>query len=184
VVALLARDAELVALDLVLDTLQAQTLQELADVAPLLRADADVERDRLAHRSLRRFLDLAVTERLQRNAALHELLLEHLCERLESLLALGVELDRLVLELDRAVGSLEVESRRDLARRLIDSVAELLEIDLGDDVEARHGARTPRGRKRGGCYCTPRVRTRVAKGDWLESDVASYGRMTPPARTR
>ena len=62
----------------------------------------------------------------------------------------------------RAVGALEVEAGRDLAARLVDRVAHLLHVDLGDDVERRHrsclsaasrdvvGGRT----ENGDCYCT------------------------------
>src|SRR5207247_1426126 len=68
----------------------------------------------------------------------HELLLEHLRERLESSVALRVELDRLFGELDAAPGVLEVEPGGDLALRLIHRVADLLHVELGDDVERGH----------------------------------------------
>ena len=57
---------------------------------------------------------------------------------LQPVLARGVELDRLLAELDRAVGALEVEARADLTTRLVDRVADLLEVHLGDHVECRH----------------------------------------------
>jgi hypothetical protein len=85
------------------------------------------------------FLDLAVAERLERHLALHHLLLEHLLERREARLALGVELDLLLLQLDRAAGVLEVEAGRDLAGGLVDRVADLLHVELGHDVEGGHG---------------------------------------------
>ena len=45
-----------------------------------------------------------------------------------------------VVELDRRVGVLEVEAVGDLAGGLVDGVADLLVVDLGGDVEARHRA--------------------------------------------
>ena len=79
--------------------------------------DADVERRGLAHASLRGLLDLAVRERLERDLAANQLLLEHLHERLEPVFARRGELDRCVLELDGAVGALEIEAGRELSRR-------------------------------------------------------------------
>ena len=52
-------------------------------------------------RPLRRLLDLAVVERLQRDLAAHELLLEHLRDGLQPFLGRGFHLDRVVLQLDR-----------------------------------------------------------------------------------
>ena len=105
----------------------------------LVGRDADVEADGLAHRALRGLLDLAVAEGLQRDLPLDHLLLEHLRERREARFALGVELDLLVLQLDGAAGVLEVVAGRDLARRLVDGVADLLHVELGHDVEGGHG---------------------------------------------
>ena len=48
------------------------------------------------------------------------------------------ELDRLLAELDRGPGVLEVEAGADLALRLVDRVADLLHVELGDDVERGH----------------------------------------------
>ena len=100
----------------------------------------DVEADGLTHRALRRLFDLPVAQRLQRHLALDHLLLEHLGERGQARLALGVELDLLVFQLDRAAGVLEVVARGDLARRLVDRVADLLHVELGHDVEGGHGS--------------------------------------------
>ena len=55
VVALLARHAELIPLDLALDTLRAFGLDELVDLASLLVGNPDVEGDYLAGRPLGRF---------------------------------------------------------------------------------------------------------------------------------
>src|SRR5215218_9444428 len=165
VVLLLAAHAELLTLDLVGDALEAESLDELADLAGLHVGDPDVQVRGLTHGSLGGVLDLAVRECLQRNLAAHELLLEHLRERAEAVLARGVQLDRRVAEVDGAVGVLEVVARRDLAAGLVHGVADLLVVDLGNDVERRHV--TPgNGFARLVSYA-PRVGTRVAKGGSL-----------------
>ena len=56
--------------------------------------------------------------------------------------ALGVELDRLLAEVDRGTGVLEIEARTDLTPRLVDRVADLLHVELGDHVERRHRSRS------------------------------------------
>ena len=113
-----------------LHALQPETLDELADLARLLVVDADVQRHRLAGTAVRRLFDLAVVERLQRDLAAHQLLLEHLRDRLEAFLGRRFELDRIVLQVDHTLGALEVEARRQFPTRLIDGVADLLEVDL------------------------------------------------------
>ena len=102
-----------------------------------------------------RFLDLAVVERLQRDLAAHELLLEHLRDGLQPFLRRRLDLDRVVLQLDDAVGALEVEARRELAARLVDRVAHLLHVDLGDDIERRHGAFSSGGARNGAAIVDP-----------------------------
>ena len=65
IVPLLSLNPELIALHLVRDALEPELLDELPDLARLVLVDPHVEGDRLAHGSLRGFLDLAVGERLQ-----------------------------------------------------------------------------------------------------------------------
>ena len=69
----------------------------------------------LADRAAGGVLDLAVVERLERDLALHELLLEHLAHGGEAVLADGVQLDLVLLQLDRRVGALEVVAGGELA---------------------------------------------------------------------
>ena len=120
--------------------LSVEALDVLADLAGLLVADADVERDRLAHGSLRR-----LPRPCRSRAAFSDTL------RLTSFssstwvsalrrwsLAVASSIDFSLRSID-AVGALEVEPRRDLARRLVDRVADLLDVHLGDDVEGGHG---------------------------------------------
>ena len=73
--------------------------------------------------------------------------------------------------LDRGVGVLEVEAGGDLALGLVDRVADLLAVDLGDDIETRHAARltnTTGSLAMGDTLrSTIRVDARVAKGSRL-----------------
>ena len=52
----------------------------------------------------------------------------------------GVQHQLLVGQFDGRIGALEVEPGRGLAVGLVDGVADLLHVDLGDDVEGGHGA--------------------------------------------
>ena len=134
VVLALAEHADLVALDLRLD-LDPARLHELRDLLGLLLGDAGHDRDRLAHVALRGGVDLAFGERLQRHVALHDLLFQDLERGLEPVLGRRPQLDRRVILGDAGLGVFEVEPLRDLALRLVDGVADLLQVHLGDDVE-------------------------------------------------
>src|SRR3546814_20065558 len=76
----------------------------------------------------------------QRDLALHQLLLEELPERDETVLAGRLELDLRLGEIALGVGALEVVAGGDLTGGLLHRVADLLLDDLGDDVKAGHGA--------------------------------------------
>ena len=170
----LRRDADRLALRLAGDALRALLLDHPVDLAGLVRGDADLDRRRLAHRALGRLLDVAVLEALQRDLPLDELLLEHLAQRGEAVLADRAEGQDEVGLLDRRVRALEVEAGPDLALRLVDGVAHLLAIDLGHHIEAgmaarlvsRTGLRTSR-RRRYDPPPQPWVGARVAKGSRL-----------------
>ena len=140
VVALLARHPELVALGLGLDALEAEALDELVELLGLVGGDAGGERDDLADGAPDGFLDLAVVERLQRDLALDQLLLEHLAQGGQPVLAGGAQRDRRASpsSIDESV-SLKSKRLATLALSLVDGVADLLLVDLGDDVEAGHG---------------------------------------------
>ena len=84
-------------------------------------------------------LDGAVVERLHRDLALGELLLEHLADGGEAVLAHRAHGDLLGTELDGGVRVLEVEPVGEFARGLVDGIAHLLLVHLGTDVEAGHG---------------------------------------------
>ena len=130
----LARDPDLVALDVALD-LDLQALHELDELASLLLGDPDVQVDRLPRRSLGGGLDRPEVQRLERDLAPNGLLLQDLHSRLEPVLRRGADLDQLVVLADAGPGVLEVEPLRDLAPSLVDGVRDLGHRDLGDDVE-------------------------------------------------
>ena len=139
VVALLGRDAELVALDLRLDALGALVADQLGDLLGVLGGDALLERDRdLA--LLPGLAGLARVEDLQRLLPLDELALEDVEHRRGAVVGARGDLDRLVpLPLDGGAGALEVEARGDLPCGLSQCVVDLLAVDLADDVERRVG---------------------------------------------
>ena len=139
VVALLAADAQLVTLGLALDTLEPEILDELVELARLVGGDPRIELGRLAHRASGCLLELAVLERLQRDPTLHELLLEHLAHRTEAVLGGGAHRELEVVGLDGRARPLEVVPGGQLSLSLVERVAHLLLVDLGDDVEGRHG---------------------------------------------
>src|SRR5206468_4623456 len=112
--------------------------------------------------TLRGRVDLSLRERLQRNLALDGPFLQNLESGLQSVLGGGAELDRAGVLGDRGLGALEVEALGDLARGLVDRVADLLHVDFRDDVERelvlRHGAVILRARP-GGCPSGQRERS-------------------------
>src|SRR5207249_602196 len=118
VVAVLARDADLVLLDRGLH-LELRVLDEADDLPRLLDRDPLLERDLLLERPAGGLLDLAIRERLERYAALVETRLEDVDDRLE-LHVVGAEHEDLVrLEPELVLRALEVVARLDLTRRRV-----------------------------------------------------------------
>src|SRR5947207_3032645 len=137
IVLLLPGDAQLVALDLRLHPLGPLVADLLADRLRLVGLDAlddlAVDLVRLAGRP-----GLPRVQRLQRDAALDQLLLETLQGGAYPILGLRLHGDRaLAGPLDLAPRPPEVEPRRDLLLRLVKRVVDLLTVDLADDVERR-----------------------------------------------
>ena len=125
----------------------------------LRRRDPGAEGRRPAGRCPRRLLDLAVVERLQRHLRLTSFSSSTWRSALSRSSVLRAQGDLVVAELDRGAGVLEVEPVGDLAAGLVDGVADLLQVDLGHDVEGRHGQTLS-------CVAT-RVGARAAKGSRL-----------------
>ena len=81
---------------------------------------------------------LAPGDRLEVDAAAHELGVEHVDDLLADEVARRVQRERLLglAELDRRARVLEVVALHELLGRLLVGVVDLLQVDLGDDVEA------------------------------------------------
>src|SRR2546422_6285416 len=134
VVAVLARDADLVLLDRGLH-LELRVLDEADDLPRLLDRDPLLERDLLLERPAGGLLDLAIRERLERYAALVETRLEDVDDRLE-LHVVGAEHEDLVrLEPELVLRALEVVARLDLTPRLVEGIRDFLHVDFACYVE-------------------------------------------------
>ena len=103
----------------------------------------------LAHRASGCLLELAVLERLQRDPTLHELLLEHLAHCTKAVFGGGAHRELEVVGLDGRARALEVVAGGQLPLGLVERVAHLLLVDLGDDIKGRHG------RESSFRYCVP-----------------------------
>src|SRR6478735_4212597 len=194
VVARLARDAQLVALDLALDALGPLVTDQLVDLLRVLLGDALLEgRVEVVLLAGEARAGLGDVEVLEADLALDEVRLhdvEH-CEA--ALLGVGLHLDDLAGEVDGGADVLEVVAGRDLLAGAVDRVRDLLLVELADDVErgvghrwgpsgccwlgcrtrARAG-RTCRSRRRGpdfgprpiSCYPSRRTKAGCPSGQW------------------
>src|SRR6185436_2575379 len=108
IVPVLARDADLLALDGGLD-LELAALDDLHDLARLLRGDALLQGDGLARGPAQGLLDRAEGQRLQGDVALDQAPLEDVPHGLELALVVGGEDHLLARELDVGARALEVE---------------------------------------------------------------------------
>src|SRR5688572_4234949 len=148
IVALLPAHAHLVLLDLRLDP-DSGSLDEFDDLLGLLRGDPLLDGDDLPHRALGRRLHLPVVQGPQRDAALDQLPLQNVHDRLQLVLVVRREGQRLLIEYDVARASLEVEPLADLLHGLLDGIRSLHQVHVRDDVErvvSRH--RSSQGRRR------------------------------------
>src|SRR5258705_11610635 len=136
VVALLGGNPDLVALDLGLDALGSLVADELGDLLGVLAGDALLD-GAVDLVGLAAGLRIAGdVERLHRDVAANELLLEHVDGRLRALLGGGGDDDGLLaLPGDGRVGAAEVEAGGQLLGRLVQRVVDLLAVNLADDVE-------------------------------------------------
>jgi hypothetical protein len=102
--------------------------------------------DGAPHRLPRGRHRLPHVEVLHRDAALDHPALQHVQQRIHPELVVRGEADlrRRAVELDGAVGTLEIVALADLLQRLVDRVVDLLEVGAGGHVErgiAGHGRR-------------------------------------------
>ncbi|QGK71615.1 hypothetical protein GIY23_20695 [Allosaccharopolyspora coralli] len=137
VVLLLARDPELVALDLRLHTLRPLVADLLGDLLGDVLGDAllDLAGDLVG---LTRAGGLTDLERLHRQATLDHLLLEDLDGSLAAFLGLGFEGDGVLARpADLRVGAPEVEPVRQLLGGLVQRVVDFLAVSLAHHIERR-----------------------------------------------
>nr|WP_158496532.1 hypothetical protein [Micrococcus cohnii] len=150
VVAGLRGHAQLVALDGGLHGLGALVADQLRDLLRGGLVDALLDGG-LETVLLAGGVGFAGVEGLQRDAAFNELRLEHVLHRLDAFLGGGLHEDLLAGEVDLRADALEVVALGDLLLCLVQSVGDLLTVDLADDVEcgiAGHVRAPSRGRAR------------------------------------
>ena len=142
IVALLARDPELVALDRSLH-LELAVLDRADDALAEFLIDALAQRHGLAHALPGGFLWILEVERAGIDLPPHHMHAQEFLDLAQLQLVIGKNGERAFGALDRGFAALEVEARRDLACQPGEGVVDLGQIELGDDVETRHG-HTPR----------------------------------------
>src|SRR6516164_7371047 len=155
VIALLAADAYLVALDARLD-LELRVLHQPRDVAAGVGIDA-VAQHHFLLRSRERGVRLLDLQAGKIDAALGEPQLENL-EHLPKLkIHLRLQRHGEVLELEARAGVLEIEALRELAVRLVDGVGHFVGIELGHGIEGWHAVTSRRAAAAASSLCAPGV---------------------------
>src|SRR5690606_33854219 len=140
VVAGLARDPDLVARDLRLHGLGALVADDLGDLLRVLARQPLLEGRREPVLLAGRLgLLVARVERLEGDAPLDELGLEHVEDREHALRRVRDHDDAVAAPRDRRADVAEVVALRDLLGGLVERVVDLLAVDLADDVERRVG---------------------------------------------
>src|SRR5919109_3110262 len=162
VVLALAGDPELVALDLGLH-LQAGLADGLGERLGLVLRDALEERALDPVGAAAGGPRLGGGQRLERDRAPHQLLLEDVQGGKGPLVGLGDDHHLVARPGDRGAGVLEVEALAQLLPGLVQRVVDLLAVDLGDDVErgighapAPFGGSAPTLAPRSGWYTAAR----------------------------
>src|SRR5262245_2479880 len=144
-VAVAARDAHGVALDRRLH-FELRVFYELDDLFGLLLRNALLQSDTLANRPAQGRFDTAVSQSLERHAALDQFRLQDVVEALQLVLVVRSQNDRfLSFKFDVALAPFEIEPRMDFLQSLIDGVDYLGVINLRNDVECvllRHNSQT------------------------------------------
>src|SRR4051812_23623474 len=130
-------DSHLLALNRGLNLFEFRFLDRRGDLLRGLAVEGHLQPNVTANSVAARLLDLARIEVLHRDAALNELRLKHVPERLHLVVVLSGESDFAfgAIQLDGGRRSLEVVALGDLLLRLIDGVVDLLEVDARRDVE-------------------------------------------------
>src|SRR6202035_510502 len=146
VVLLLGRDAQLLALDLGPDALRPLVPDDLRQLPGVVLVDALLEGDRHAV-LLPGELGIGRVQRLQRYAALDQLVLEHVEDGHGALLAVGADVHGLLAGPgDGRAHAAEVEPGTYFLGRLVERVVNFLAVEFGHDVKGRllgcHGTRS------------------------------------------
>src|SRR6185503_15356828 len=149
VVLALPGDADRIALDLRLD-LRELLADQLRDLLRENVVEAPAQADRLADLVAACGLDLAPLEDLQRQVATDRLRLDQVLDRGSPVLVVRQE-HELLLGLAELDGhALEIEPLADLAPDLVEGVAQLLLVEVADDVERNLSGHVPPVRVCGG----------------------------------
>src|ERR1700722_19980358 len=169
IVLLLGRNAKLLTLDLGLNTLRPLVPDDLGDLLGVVLGDALLQ----GHRHLvlpAGRLGVVRLQCLERDAALDQLVLEHVKDRQRALFAVSADVDRVLAgPADGRADATEVEPVADLLDRLVERVVNFLAVELGHDVERRvlrcHGSRLDADRagrhaERAGRPVVPRTQRR------------------------
>src|SRR5215475_3773869 len=144
-VSVTARDSHGVALNRRLH-FEFRVFDVLDDLFGLLLRDALLQRDSLANSPAERRFQTAVSQPLERHAALDQFRLQDFVEALQPVFVIRFQNDRFApFKLDVALAPPEIEPGMDFLQSLIDGVDYLGVIDLRNDVECvllRHNSQT------------------------------------------
>ncbi len=116
-------------------------LNQLHDIPCFFDRNALLHRDFALGGSTGGGFDRAVGQSLQRNAALHQLLLQDVIHRLQLVLVGRMQHDRVLFQFDIRLRILQIEASVDFLQCLLDGIGNLLQIDLAHDVKSVIGHR-------------------------------------------
>ena len=138
VVALLAGDANRVALGLAADSLGTLFFDEAVDLAGFVGRNSDLDGDDQANRVVTGLFDLAVLKSSQRNPPLNETFFEHDLEGIQAVFTDRAQGDHEVFLLNGRLGVLEIKAGGDFTLGLVDRILDFLVINFGDNIKCGH----------------------------------------------
>src|SRR3989442_1039803 len=114
-----------------------RVLDKLHNFAGFLNGNSLLHGDALFGHASRRRLDRSVGEAFQRHSAFHQLLLKYVVHCLQLVFVNRVQDDRVfAFQFDIRFRIFQIEPSMDFLQRLLDSVADLLQIDFAYDIES------------------------------------------------
>ena len=134
VIALLTRNPDLITLDRDLD-LELHAFDVLDEFLGCILCDALVEGERRLVPTATDLLWFSTRDRLEGYVAAYEFPFENVDSSIKPAIRCTLDGDPVIGESDRRICALEVVSVHDLSRRLVHSIADLLHVYLGNDVE-------------------------------------------------